>query len=205
MPSATSLRAHDDTPREDHFVHLRGVTWDDYERLLTIRGDRSAPRITYLRGMLEIMSPSKDHEVIKSLIARLLEAWCLDRDIELMPYGSWTLKDPSEERGAEPDACYVFGTQSRDRPQLAIEVEWTRGGIDKLEVYRKLGVDEVWYWRKGVIHVFVRNGGAYQEQLRSGVLPDPDLDLALLASFLDRPTLTQAVRDFRAAATTRGP
>ena len=197
MPSAASLRLHDDTPREDHFVHLRGVAWEDYERLLEVRGDKSAPRFTYLRGTLEIMSPSKDHEAIKSLIARLLECWCIDRGIEMMPYGSWTLKERKEERGAEPDECYVFGTEARDRPQLAIEVEWTRGGMDKLEVYRRLGVDEVWIWKKGEIHVFLLEGDGYQKVTRSRVVPQ--LDLELLASLLDRPTLTQAVRDFRAA------
>jgi Uma2 family endonuclease len=194
---AASFRFHDDTPREDHLVRLRGLSWEDYERLLDLRGDKSAPRFTYLRGTLEIMSPSKQHEAIKSLIARLLESWCVDRGIEMMPYGSWTLKDREEERGAEPDECYIFGTEPRDRPHLAIEVEWTRGGMNKLDVYGRLGVDEVWIWRKGVIHVFVRQGDSYQEIARSPTLPD--LDLALLASFLDRPTLTQALRAFHAA------
>jgi hypothetical protein len=32
----------------------------------------------------------------------------------------------------------------------------------------------------------------------------PGLDLALLAGFLDRPTVTQAVRDFHAAITRGG-
>ncbi len=197
MPTAASLLLHDDTSREDHVVHLRGINWEDYERLLEIRGDRSAPRFTYLRGTLEIMSPSKDHEAIKSLIAGLLECWCLDREIEMMPFGSWTLKERTEERGAEPDECYVFGTEPRDRPQLAIEVEWTSGGIDKLEVYKRLGIDEVWYWRRGAIHVFVLEDGTYNELPRSRILPR--LDLVLLTTFLDRPTLTQAVRAFRAA------
>jgi Uma2 family endonuclease len=175
MSAAASLRLHDDTPREDHMVHLRGVSWEDYERLLEVRGDHSAPRFTYL----------------------LLEAWCIDRNIELMPYGSWTLKNRTEERGAEPDECYVFGTEPAERPQLAIEVEWTSGGLDKLEVYKKLGVGEIWYWRKGGIHVFVREADAYQEVARSRLVPD--LDLELLASFLDRRSLTRAVHDFRAA------
>ena len=115
----------------------------------------------------------------------------------MMPFGSWTLKDRNEDRGAEPDECYVFGTEPRERPHLAIEVEWTRGGMNKLDVYNRLGVDEVWIWRRGVIHVFVRQGDSYQELAHSPTLPE--LDLALMASFLDRPTLTQAVRDFRAA------
>lgn len=201
MGPATSLRLHDDTPREDHVVHLHGVTWEDYERLLEIRGDRSAPRIAYLRGVVEIMSPSRDHEVIKSFIGRLAEVWCLDRGVDIMPYGSWTLKDQAEERAVEPDECYVFGTEPRERPQLAIEVEWTRAGIDKLEMYRKLGVDEVWYWRRGIIEVFVRSRDKFRKAPRSRLLPDLDLDL--LASMLDRPTLNQAVRDFRAALSSR--
>jgi Uma2 family endonuclease len=200
---ATQRRFHvDDTPREDHFVYLDGVSWEDYEHLLALRGDRSAPRFTYLKGTLEIMSPSKDHEAIKSFIGRLVEAWCFDRGIELTPYGSWTLKERREDRGAEPDECYVFGTEPRDRPHLAIEVEWTSGRMDKLEVYKRLGVDEIWYWRKGAIHVHVRSGDGYDEVPRSQLLSD--LDLELVASMLDRPTLTQAVRDFRAALAVPG-
>jgi Uma2 family endonuclease len=198
MTAAERFRLHDDTPHEDHFVYLRGLSWEDFEHLLELRGDQSAPRFTYLEGTLEIMSPSKDHEGIKSLIGRLVEAWCIDRGIELMPYGSWTLKKEKKKSGAEPDECYVFGGEPRDRSQLAIEVEWTSRGLDKMEVYRRLGVDEVWWWRKGEITIFVLDSGAYKEAERSAALPDLDVDL--LASFLDRPTLTQAVREFRVAA-----
>jgi Uma2 family endonuclease len=158
---------HDDTPREDHIVHLRGVSWEEYERLLAIRGESSAPRFTYLDGVLEIVSPSRDHEGIKSLIAGLLEAWCIDRGIELMPYGSWTLKQEEKQTGAEPDECYIFGTEDRERPQLAIEVQWTSGRLDKLEVYARLGVDEVWWWRRGAVEVHVRHGSLWQKVERS--------------------------------------
>jgi hypothetical protein len=40
----------DDRPHEDHFVVLGGVSWADYQRLLEVRGDRSAPRLTCLEG-----------------------------------------------------------------------------------------------------------------------------------------------------------
>jgi len=191
----------DDSPKEDHFVRLDGVTWSDYVRLLAARGDRSAPRISYLEGALEIMSPSFDHEAIRSLIGRLVEAYCLDRDIEIMPVGSWTLKDRRHERGAEPDECYVFGGRRPARPDLAIEVIWTSGGLDKLEIYRALGVGEVWVWRKGKLRVHLLGGGAYRAAASSRCLPD--LDLALLCRFLDRPSVTRAVRDFRAVLETR--
>jgi len=181
----------------DGIVNLHGVTWENYEHLLEMRGDKSVPRFHYLEGELEIMSPSKDHEIITSLIGRLLEAWCTDRGIEFTPVGSWTLKEKKEERGAEADECYIFGTEPRDRPHLAIEVAWTRGAINKLKIYERLGVDEVWIWRKGVIEVHVIAGGKFIRAQRSRLFPD--LDLALLASMLDRNPISQAVRDFRKA------
>jgi len=194
---AAALRKHDDTTDADSIVVLHDVSWEDYERLLAMRGDHSAPRISYLEGEVEIMSPSRDHEVIKSRIGRLLEAWCTDRGIECEAVGSWTIKKETKRRGAEPDECYIFGTEKRERPHLAIEVEWTHGGIDKLAIYEQLGVEEVWYWRKGVIDVHVLSAGKLVPAERSRLFPD--LDLALLASMLDRDTLTKAVRDFRAA------
>ena len=65
---------HDDRPSEDKIVVLHNATWADYQRHLEMRGDHSAPRIAYLEGELEIMSPSRSHEAIKSLIGRLVEA-----------------------------------------------------------------------------------------------------------------------------------
>lgn len=191
----------DDLPVEDHFVQLDGATWADYERLLELRGDRSAPRLTYLEGVLEIMSPSRDHERIKTLIGRLVEAFCLARDIPVMAYGAWTLKRKKKRRGAEPDECYVFGDEPATRPHLAIEVVWTSGGLDKLEVYRKLGVGEVWHWQGGRLTVHVLRDEEYVEAPRSERLPG--IDLELLARFLDRSTINVAVRDYLAALRAR--
>ena len=197
MTGASRLAEHDDRRQEDHFVHLPG-TWSDYQRLLELRGDRSAPRITFLEGVLEIMSPSRSHESIKSIIGRLVEVWCLEHNVEFSTYGSWTLEDKELDRGAEPDECYVFGVVSEPRrPDLAIEVVWTSGGIDKLEVYRKLGVREVWYWRRDRIQPYVLRGERYEAVERSEALPG--IDLAELASFIDRPTTSQAIRDYREA------
>src|ERR1041385_8854641 len=197
MSRAAALREHDDMPNTDDLVVLHGITWEDYEHLLEMRGDHFAPPISYLDGDVEIMSPSRDHEQIKSYIGHLLEAWCIDRGIEVSPYGSWTLKKKKKKSGAEADECYVFGKERRDTPHLAIEVEWTRRGIDKLEIYRRLGVEEVWYWRKGVIEVYLLTEGKFTRAERSRLFPQ--FDLELLTSMLDRDTLTQAVRDFKKA------
>ena len=83
------------------------------------------------------------------------------------------------------------------RPDLAIEIEWTSGRIDKLEVYRKLGVPEVWYWRDGVIRSYWLVRGRYRLAARSRHLPA--IDLVELARYIDRPTASRAIRDYRAA------
>ncbi len=215
MRSRGPMELRDDAPTEDHVVQLSNATWDDYERVLEMRGDRSAPRITYFDGLLEIMSPSHDHERIKSLLACLIEAYCLREDVPFMPYGSWTLKDRRRRRGAEADECYVFGEEPARRPHLAIEVIWTSGGLDKLEIYRGLGVQEVWIWRQGKLAVHALRGTRrarsrasrttksparkprYVKLSRSELLPD--LDLGLLVQFLDRKTVNAAVRDFTRA------
>ena len=145
------------------------------------------------------MSPSRTHDEIKSYIGCLVEAWCLERGVEFTPYGSWTLKSKREKRGAEADECYVFGPtpKRKRRPDVAIEVTWTSGGIDKLDVYRKLGVREVWYWDEGRIQVHVLRGTRYEPVAQSSALVG--IDLVELVGFLDRPTASRAIRDYRAA------
>ena len=97
---------------------------------------------------------------------------------------------------------YIVGPdQDKERPDLAIEVIWTSGSIDKLEIYRRLKVGEVWFWKDGVLSVHVLSQGRYQRAERSALLPA--LDLALLCSFLDRRSATEAMRDFRDALRTR--
>ena len=191
-------RAVPDADDVDHVVCLHDVSWSDYERILRVRGDHSAPRIAYLEGELEIMSPSHSHEVIKSFIGCLVETYCMENDIEFSPVGSWTLKERPKKRGAEPDECYVFGeVKNPSRPHLAIEVEWTSGRIDKLDIYRKLGVREVWYYRDGRITPYVLRGERYREVARSKALPD--IDLEEVASLLDRPTASRAIREYQRA------
>jgi Uma2 family endonuclease len=191
----------DDRPREDKIVVLSNATWADYQRMLEIRGDRSVPRISYLEHRLEIMSPSESHEQIKSVIGCLVEMFCLERGIQFRTLGNWTLEDKAKEAGAEPDECYVFGERRPTRPDLAIEVVWTSGGLSKLDIYRRLGVREVWYWRKGRISVHLLRDESYEEVPASEVLPG--IDLAQLASYLDRPTTSAAIRDYRAALQAR--
>lgn len=199
---ARDLAQHDDTPVGDRIVVLRNATWADYQRMLEQRGESHQPRLAYSEGMLEIMSPSREHESLKYLIARLVEVWCLERGVEFTGYGSWTLESKNREGGAEPDECFVFGIEPNpERPHLVIEVVWTSGGLDKLDIYSRLGVREVWFWRRGRFSIHALRGEAYEALATSEVLAG--IDLGELASFLDRPTASQAIREYRAALQAR--
>ncbi len=172
------------------------VPWAHYEVQLALRGEKSVPRLAYLEGALEIMSPSKDHERIRGYLGRLIEAYALERGLRLTPYGSWTLKSAPRQAGLEPDECYILGAdQSKDMPDLAIEVVLTSGGLDKLEIYRGLGVGEVWFYRAGQLEAYVLDDDRYKQVSGSRVFPE--LDLALVASLLDQPTAMDAVQAFR--------
>ena len=187
----------------DQRVILHGIPWAHYEIMLAVRGEAPLPRMTFLRGELELMSPSRAHESIKTLIARLLEAYAIEAGLPLNGYGSWTVKSALKERGAEPDECYVLGDiGSKERPDIAIEVCWTSGGVDKLETYRGLDVPEVWFWKEGVIHVHALRSGAYEQVEASVLLPGLDIELVnRYASWSDQ---SAAVREFLTTIRQRG-
>jgi Uma2 family endonuclease len=197
MAQAAAGRRPPEFP-QDGIVVLRDVTWADYKRVLEMRGDRSVPRLTYLEGDLELMRPSRPHESIKSMIGRLVEAWCLEKHVDISPYGSWTHENEKSDRAAEPDECYVLGDVAEpERCDLAIKVIWTSGGLNKLEVYRKLDVREVWIWKAGKIQVHALRGDRYVAIERSELLPALDLDQLL--EFVDVKPMTRAVTKYREA------
>jgi Uma2 family endonuclease len=153
--------------------------------------------LTYLEGVLELMTPSRPHESIKSMIGCLVEAWCFEKGVGITPYGSWTHESKELDRGIEPDECYVLGDDADPaRCDLAIEVVWSSGGINKLAVYKGLGVREVWIWKDGAIGVHSLRGGEYVAIGRSQLLPG--IDLAQLLTFLDIRPMTRAVTEYRA-------
>src|SRR5688572_24511213 len=127
----------------DQRVILNGVSWDEYDKLRELFDERPGVRMTYLKGALEIMVPSPEHERRKKIIARLIEAYADLFEIDLNGFGNATYRKRAKERGLEPDECYVLGEAEKEVPDIAIEIVLSHG-IDKLEVYRGLGVAEVW-------------------------------------------------------------
>lgn len=182
----------------DHIIVVENATWADFQRQLEIRGDRPVPKLAYLEGRLELMTPSRTHEALKSMIGCLVEAWCFENGVAVTPYGGWLLESKADDRGVEPDECYVLGDDpDPDRPHLAIEVIWTSGGINKLEVYRKLGVAEVWIWKAGTIQMHALRESGYVPVAHSSVIEG--IDPGHLLTFVDVKPMTRAVTEYRAS------
>ena len=75
-----------------------------------------------------------------------------------------TLRSQLVEKGLEGDQSYyiqhaadVMGQTEIDveqlLPDLAVEVDHTRSSVPKIPIYAKLGVPEVWRWRKETLTV----------------------------------------------------
>lgn len=168
----------------DQIVIINGVSWQIYESLLESLQDSSEFRVSYLDGILRIMSPSRRHESEKKRIAMLLETYFIERAIDFYPLGSTTFRERSVARGIEPDECYCIDSE-KSVPDIAIEVVVTSGGIDSLDIYKGLNVPEVWFWKNGSFSLYCLRENDYKECDRSQFLPD--LDLELLASYVFSP------------------
>ncbi len=198
-PADPSAPATVDRARQldDQIVQLDHADWRDYERLLEVRGESAIPRLTFIDGVLELMTPSWYHDWDKTTLARLIETWAIEVGVAMDGAGSWTIKSKFAKRGAEPDECYLLEPidEAPSRPDIAIEIVRTSGELNKLEVYRALEVPEVWFWQHGQLHFYALDGGEYHCRERSPMMPQ--LDPVLIASCMSAPTQTQAIQQLR--------
>lgn len=171
------LQAEDPEERQT----ISGVNWENYEALLNDLGDSLQYRVTYLDGVIELVSPSRRHEICKTIIGSLLEIYFQEKRIRYFPLGSTTFRKQGKRGGVEPDESYCLGIE-KEVPDLAIEVVVTSGGIDKLEVYKRLGVAEVWFFQNNQFAVYHLHGESYESVAKSELLPN--LDLSILAQYV---------------------
>ena len=169
-------------PAEQQVI-LRNISWETYERLLREQQDSSSTRLSYDRGVLEIMILSLRHERLKHTLATLVELVATERGIDIEGAGSTTFRRADVARGFEPDACFYFhhAAQMRARdeidlavdpaPELVIEIDIASPSLNKLPIFAALGIAEVWRYDGHKLSVSVLENGAYREQPESRLLP----------------------------------
>lgn len=192
-----------DGTRPEQRLIICGISWQRYLDLDKALGDdRPGPRFYYLEGDLEIMTTSNDHERIKKWIGDFLHDYFLDAGIEIMPRGQATMRLALKQAGAEPDESWCIG-EERQWPDLVLEIALTSGGVNKLEIYRRFNVPEVWIWRRNKINIFILNDDAtsYSPAQTSRLLPK--LDIGLIERCAQIRSWQQARRAFRAGLAQR--
>jgi Uma2 family endonuclease len=164
-------------------VLLDGVSWTTYEALLADGGDHRPTRIAYDQGLLEIMTPSFEHEHIKAIVATIVETILDTQDLDYVPAGSTTFRRQGLRRGFEPDASFYIehATQVRGLttidlirdppPDLVIEIDITHPSLDKFPINAALGVPEIWRYNGERTQIYRLVDTGYTEVDASTVVP----------------------------------
>jgi Uma2 family endonuclease len=153
-------------------VILHGISWQTYARLLAELGDHRASRLAYVQGVLEITMPSDRHETQKKLLERMIEALTEELNLPTKSFGSTTLNRADLERSAEPDSCYYIQHVSQIEgrqvdlatdppPDLIIEVDISSPSSRRIDIYRQLGVPEIWRYSGGTVQLYRLQDGEY--------------------------------------------
>ena len=100
--------------KQDRTLSFAGMTWEDYEKFSS--AEYLGYRTSFLDGVITLMSPSQNHEVIKDFIFLLIVAYCDRFDLDYYPTGSTTYKDKQKQVGKEPDVSFCFNS--------LLEIEW---------------------------------------------------------------------------------
>jgi Uma2 family endonuclease len=180
---------------QERCLTFYGISWSKLEAIEAAFENVAGVRFTYLDGILEIMTVSPEHEETKSTIGLLLEAYMRQKGIRFYVKGGPTLGSEEQNAKKEPDESYNLETK-KAIPDLVIEVIFTSGGINKLELYQRIGVPEVWFWEDGLLKLY-RLRDRYEQIERSELLPD--LDIALLSRYTLYADQYDAVTEFTKA------
>lgn len=199
-----------ETPEEQSFM-FDGVSWEFYELLLREVGDRHI-FVTYDQGRLEIMSPSFRHERYAELLGALVRILATELNVPIIGGGSTTFRRRKSEAGLEPDRCFYIqhATAIRGKteldlavdppPDLAIEVEISRRLANRIEVYRRLRMSEIWCDDGTRLQILCLAENGYEPTDRSRAFPQfsaPQLHgLVMLGADIDETEWALKVRDW---------
>lgn len=164
--------------REQMLLH--DVDWQTYKRLLWVFAERPRIRLTYDRGVLEIMSAPKQYERDSALLDRFIIVLTEELGLTLQSGRSTTLRRRHRQRGLGPDRCYWIASEPVARgketrqgtlPDLVIETDSASSLLDRLRIYAVLRAREVWCLAKDRLLFYRLDGDAYAEITHSLAFP----------------------------------
>ncbi len=163
-------------------VVFHNITWQGYQQLLSILGEKRASRVTFDRGVLEITMPLEEHEFSGRLIERMIIILVVELGLKIKTMGSTTLDRADLERGAEPDNAYYIQNQplvtgrkidlaTDPPPDLVVEVDITHTDINKPALYASMGVPEFWRYNGREWYIYQLQVDRYIEVANSPTFP----------------------------------
>lgn len=177
-------------------VAFHNVGWDEYEELLLQVGESSGMRISFDNGSLQIMTTSPEHERYASFIERLVSTLSLQLRINILFFGSATIKKRGNRKGNEPDCCFYVQTATAignrmhldfevdPPPDIAVEVDLHHDSRPKFPIYAGLGLPEIWRFDGIKLTIYLLEDDHYRESATSVALPM--LTSVILTDFLSR-------------------
>jgi Uma2 family endonuclease len=189
------------------------VSWTEYTRMLRAFEARPNWRLTFDRGVLEIMSPRPEHESDADFLGRLVVVLTEELDLPIKAARSTTFRRRRLKRGIEADHSWWITNEGRVRgkrridlrvdppPDLAIEADLRRRPIDRMSIYTKLRVPELWELdvaRQQLIFHVLGSKGRYTEAAYSLVFPQfTPADLLPFLALRSQFDENEVVRRFR--------
>jgi Uma2 family endonuclease len=199
-------------PAPGQSLVLSDVDWQTYTRLLRAFEERPRVRLTYDRGELEIMSPSMQHDDDAHILGDFVFILTDELGLPLKRGGSTTMRRRKHLRGIEAGQCFWIANATKmagrrrldlrtdPPPDLAIEVDVSRSSLNRLGIYAKLRVPEVWRLDGDALTFHVLGeGGEYQaaEASRSFPLVTPADLLGFLQKIREAGDENPLTREFR--------
>ncbi len=181
--------------RGDYRSIHHGRTWEQFKLIQKGFENSRGIRLFYYDGTIEILMPGEAHELFKKIIAILIEAFLLSREIEFKPTGSMT-QEKEGIASAEADESYLIGDY-----KLSIEVNFSSGDTSKLQRYQALGVHEVWFWEDAVLQLYHLRSNGYEPVSQSQIPELVTIDIAVLSNCIlaGETSIVKASKDFLAA------
>ncbi|MFM9963336.1 MAG: Uma2 family endonuclease [Planctomycetaceae bacterium] len=196
--------------RGDQHLTLWDVDWDAYKQIAEGLTGRHV-RLTYENGRLDLMTISSKHGILCRLFTALIRVLAEELDVPILACGDMTCENEPALKALEPDECFyiqnellVRGKDDLDLtvdppPDLAVEIELSRARPNRMSIYARLRVPEVWRYKgKTLTCSLLTETGHYTESDFSRAFPQ--LPLSELLRFVERRTQTDEnslVRSFR--------
>lgn len=184
----------------DASLTFRDVSWDEYEELLEQVGEAPGLRITYDDGSLHVMTISAEHEKYSEFIKSLIAGIRLRLQINILAFGSATMRKPKRSAGHEPDASFYVQTaplignriqldfETDPPPDIVVEIDVHHDSRPRFRVYAALGVPEIWRYDGQAMTIYHLSEEGDRQRYVAGDTSAalPMLSATLLTEMLER-------------------